>query len=157
MVTSPPPGTTITFRDDRRFKLLRWKLLLAVTFCGVAAWLSVQTGHGLLSLSFVGLALYFAWCLVFVGTVRSVVTEDAVEVHTVQGLTKSYATIEIVDVVPSRRGGWWCCKLEMADGSTAQLQGIARRNGDEFGKLIKQMRDAVGLNDSTRSLGAPDR
>jgi len=147
----------MTFRDDRRFKLLRWKLLLMVTFCGVAAWLSVQTAHGVLSLPFVGVALYVAWCLVFVGQVRSVVTEDAVEIHTIQGRTRSYAANEIVDIVPSQSGGWWCCNLEMADGSTALLQGIARRNGDEFGKLIKQVEDAVGLNDSTRSLRAPDR
>ena len=156
-MTSAPSGTTITFRDNRRFKLLRWKLLLAVSVCGVAAWLSVHTGHGVLSLPFVGVALYFAWCLVFVGQVRSVVTEDAVEVHTVQGRTRSYATKEIVDIVPSRSGGWWCCNLEMADGSTVLLQGIARRNGDEFGKLIDQVKDAVGLNDSTRSLRAPDQ
>jgi len=48
-----------------------------VTFCGAAAWLSVQTGHSVLSLPFVDVALYFAWPLIFVGMVRTVVTEVA--------------------------------------------------------------------------------
>jgi hypothetical protein len=157
MVTSALPGTTITFRDNRRLKVLRWKLLLAVSVCGGAAWLTVHNLRGGLSVALAGMALYFAWLLVFAGQIRTVITEDAVEVHTSTGRTWSYAKIEIVDIVPARIAGWWCCKLEMSDGSTAQLPGIARRNSDEFGKLIDQVKDAVGLNDSTRSLGAPDR